>query len=90
MHFISCNATINACMHASIVHDVSIPGTPSDILIKIHAHEQRLRDPHKLGHERLEVENHLCSLPDPVFVKRSPLDHLCLQRLVDLRHELED
>ena len=33
--------------------------------------------------------NTYASIPDPVLVERTPLDHIRFEDIVDLRHELE-
>lgn len=57
--------------------------------LKLHPHQIALQDSQEAGYERLEMEDDLTPQVDPVFVEGAPLDHVCLERVVELGDQSE-
>jgi hypothetical protein len=45
--------------------------------------------PHKLSNKGLQVEDNLSAIPNPMFIKRTPLHYIRLQRIIDKWNQLE-
>lgn len=55
----------------------------SPSFLHLHAHQIHLKDAHKLGHKRLQVEYHLGPRLDSMLVKCRPTDHVALESVVN-------
>jgi hypothetical protein len=61
----------------------------SSLALKVHIHQMLFHNSHKLRNKSLQMENDLRTHPNPVLVKRRPLNHIRFQRIIDLRYKLE-